>query len=154
MVETLRGFSRLDILCNKSCPADLDTGTLIFVCALRHKESYNNGDYMPDDCKFQRQIITLNLIYKWDYTCVFDGHPPSKKRHENQRRRECEDSAIINSTIIAIQAHICKRCYVKYTVAPIEADMQIGRSREGTVTVCCDSNETTYGNCRVVFVDS
>ena len=83
MEDTLCGFSRLDILCNKSRPADFDTGTLIFFCALRHKEAYNNGDYMPAAREFQRQIITLKLIHKWDYTCVFDGLPPTKKRPEH-----------------------------------------------------------------------
>ena len=37
------GFSTLDIL--RSRPADIDTGTLIFVCALRHKEVFNEGGY-------------------------------------------------------------------------------------------------------------
>ena len=51
-------------------PVDIDTGTLIYVCALRHKDVYNAGDYLPAAAEFQRQIISLNLLYKWDVTLV------------------------------------------------------------------------------------
>ena len=39
------GFFMLEIL--GSCPADIDTATLIFACALRHKQMYNEGGYPP-----------------------------------------------------------------------------------------------------------
>jgi hypothetical protein len=46
------GFSTLDIL--RSRPADIGTGTLIFVCALRHKEAYDAGDYVPRRPRIRR----------------------------------------------------------------------------------------------------
>ena len=46
------GFSNLEI--RRSCLVDIDTGTLVFVCALRHKEAYNAGDYVPAAREFQR----------------------------------------------------------------------------------------------------
>ena len=67
-------FSKLEILRNH--PADANTGILIFIGALRHNEAYNGGGYIFAACEFQRQIIALNLLYKWDYTLVFDGHLP------------------------------------------------------------------------------
>ena len=48
------GFSKLEIL--RSRPADTKTGTLIFVCALLHKEVCNMGRYLPVLHKFQRKI--------------------------------------------------------------------------------------------------
>lgn len=48
------GFANLAALHNRFRPADIDTGTLIFVCALRHKEAYNAGDYVPAAREFQR----------------------------------------------------------------------------------------------------
>ena len=32
--------------------AVIDAGTLIFVCALRHKETHGNGDYVPTASEF------------------------------------------------------------------------------------------------------
>ena len=58
--STHYGFANLAIL--RSFPASVDTCTLRFVCALR-----------------QRQVISMNLLYKWDYTLEFDGIPPTKK---------------------------------------------------------------------------
>ena len=63
---------------NMRCPVDIDACTLIFVCATRHKEVYNSGDYVPAAREFQRQLIILDLIHRWDYTLVFDGCPTNK----------------------------------------------------------------------------
>ena len=42
------GFHTLDVLRGEARhPVDIDTGTLIFVCALRHKVAYNSGNYVP-----------------------------------------------------------------------------------------------------------
>ena len=82
--STRYGFADLAIL--RSFPASVDTGTLLFVCALWHKDAFNAGDYIPSVAEFQRQIITMNLLYKWDYTLVFDRMPPTEKRHEHCRR--------------------------------------------------------------------
>ena len=51
-------------------PDDIDTGTLVFSCALRHKEAYNTGDHVPVTREFQHQLILLYRIHKWDYTPV------------------------------------------------------------------------------------
>ena len=57
MDESFHGFLNLDILRNKCLPADIDTGTLVFVCALRHREAFNSGNYTPSAREFQRQMI-------------------------------------------------------------------------------------------------
>ena len=60
--STRVGFDKLALL--RGRPVDIDTGTLIYTCALRHKDAFNAGDYLPAAGKFQRQIIALNLLYK------------------------------------------------------------------------------------------
>ena len=51
--STRYGFANLEIL--RSFPASIDTGTLLFVWALRHKEAYNAGRYLPALREFQRK---------------------------------------------------------------------------------------------------
>ena len=41
---TRYGFANLAIL--RSFPASIDTGTLVFICVLRHKEAYSAWDYI------------------------------------------------------------------------------------------------------------
>ena len=41
------GFSKLSVFNDKCRRVDIDTGTLIFVCALCHKEDCIVGDYIP-----------------------------------------------------------------------------------------------------------
>ena len=154
MEETQHGFSQLAILLDGIRRVDLDTGTLCYVCALRHKEAFNAGNYTPSARDFQAQIITLRLVHRWDFTCVFDGRPPPAKRHEHTRRRQHNDGVVMTSTFIAICANICRNRFLPYVVAPLEADMQIGRRSEGTVAVCRDSDEVAYGNRLTVIVDS
>ena len=55
-------LSTLKILCSRL--DDIDTGTLILVYALRHKEAYNGVYYIHVAREFQHQIIALNLLYK------------------------------------------------------------------------------------------
>ena len=76
MSDTRTGFSKLSMLQDKKTPADLDTGTLIFVCTLRNKHAYQMGDYRPVVQELQRKIIVMKKIYKWQFVCVFDGHSP------------------------------------------------------------------------------
>ena len=48
MEEQRVGFARLAALRGEARRhADVDAGTLIFVCALLHKEAYDKGDYVP-----------------------------------------------------------------------------------------------------------
>ena len=56
MVRTCVGFSKLEIL--RSCLIDIDTGTLVCVCALYPRAVFNT------DGEFQGQIISMNLLYK------------------------------------------------------------------------------------------
>ena len=146
------GFEKLGLL--RGRPVDTDTGTLIYVCALRHKDAYNAGDYLPAAAEFQRQIISLNLLYKWDVTLVFDGRPPDEKRHEHARRRGDGDHIIIKAEFIAMCVLVCKRHFVGFIVSPAEADMQVGKMQPDAVVVCRDSDEVAYGNRTVVIVDS
>ena len=94
----------------------------------------------------------MDLIYKWNYTLVFDGCPPQEKRHEHQRRRQKEDTVVIKATFIAMCVLICRRRFAKYVVSPAEADMQVGRLRAVdaivAIPVCRDSDEIAYGNRR------
>ena len=145
-------FSKLEILRNKNGQADIDTMTLLVVCALRHKEAYNAGNYIPAAREFQRQVISMNLVHRWDFVLVFDGHPPKIKEHEHARQKSKDDSIRINATFIAIFIRVCKRHFVRYIVAPEEADMQVGRTRG--VPVCRDADLIAYGHSTVVFVDN
>ena len=64
------GFDKLGLLRGRL--VDIDTDTLLCTCALRHMDTYNTGNYLPIVSKFQRQIISFNLLYKLDFTLVFD----------------------------------------------------------------------------------
>ena len=118
--NTWFGFSKLAVL--DRFPASIGTGGLVFLCAHRHKEAYNSGDYLPAAREFQRLIITFNLLHRWQYSLVFGG------------------GVIINAEFIGICILICKRHFVKFIVAPAEADMQVGWSSDGVVPVCRDSD--------------
>ena len=146
------GFDTLDVL--RGVPVDIDTGTLIYACALRHKDAFNAGDYLPAAAEFQRQIISLNLLYKWDFTLVFDGPRPEEKRHENARRSGNDAHIDIKAEFIAMCVVVCQRHFFRFIVSPAEADMQVGRTRPEAVVVCRDSDEIAYGNRIVVIVDS
>ena len=115
------GFSNLEILF--SCSVDIDKGTLVFACILLHNYTFNAGNYMPAVGEFQRQIISMTLHYKLNYTLVLDIQLPKEKRHDHQRRHEREISAVVDATFIAICVRICKRHFVRFIVAPAEADM-------------------------------
>ena len=149
--STRFGSANLAIL--RTFPASIDTGTLLFVCAFRHKDAFNAGDYIPSAREFQRQIVTMNLLYKWDYTLVFDGMPPTEKRHEHCRRQR-KGSLTMTAEFISVCILICKRHFVKFIVAPAEADMQVGRTADGGIPVCRDSDDIAFGNFTVVIVDS
>ena len=150
--STRYGFADLAIL--RGFPASADTGTLLFVCAFRHKDAFVAGDYIPAAREFQRQIISMNLLYKWEYTLVFDGVPPTEKRHEHRRRQSKQGSLTMTAEFISICILICKRHFVKFVVAPAEADMQVGRTADGGIPVCRDSDDIAFGNYTVVIVDS
>ena len=153
MEETQYGFSRLMILRNGSRRVEIDTGTLVFICALRHKEAFNASNYLPSAQEFHRQILILHHIHRWDFICVFDGCPPAAKRHEHTRRKSREGGIVVNSTFISICANVCRRNFIPFVVTPLEADMQVGRTREGSVAVCRDSDLVAYGNRLTVIVD-
>ena len=132
--------------------AHIDAGGVVYICALRHKVPYDDGDYVPAAREFCRTLISFELNYEWDFVLVFDGCPPEEKRHEHQRRRARAGGVRIDATFIAMCVQICRARCVEYVVSPAEADMQVGRHDRG-VPVCCDSDEVGYGNKLVVIVD-
>jgi len=153
MSEALAGFSQLTELQDKNNPADFDAGTLKFICALRHKAPYLTGNYLPAVSEFQRQLIVLQLVYDWNFTCILDGVSPIEKQHEHSRRQEKEDRIEIKSTYIAMCAKVCDSCFIPYVVSPLEADMQVGRRREGTIAITRDSDLIAYGHKRIIMID-
>ena len=82
--STRYGFANLTIL--RSFLASIDTSTLLFVYAIRHKDAYNAGNYIPSAKEFQRQIIAMNLLHKWDYTLVFNGCGDAAVRERRRPR--------------------------------------------------------------------
>ena len=67
------GFEKLDFLSgDKRLHADIDAMTLEFVVAIRHKEAFNRRIYAPSAADFQRQIVVLKQVHKWDFTLIFD----------------------------------------------------------------------------------
>ena len=146
------GFEKFDFL--RGRPVDIDTVTLIYVCALRHKDEYNAGNYLPAAVELQHQIISLNLLYKLETTLVFDRQPPDEKRHEHARRRGDDSHVVIKAEFIAMCVLLFKRHFVRFIVSPAEADMQACKIQTEAVVVCRDSDEIAYGNRTVVIVDS
>lgn len=153
--ETKRDFSKLTMLSGqkRKC-VDIDTGTLLFICALRHKVPYLAGDYLPAACEFLRQTIVFDVVHEWDCTYIFDGVPPPEKAPEHERRQLREDSITINSTYIAMCAKICRQRCINYTVAPKEADMQVGRRDKSAIVLTRDGDIVAYDNPITVIVDS
>jgi 5'-3' exonuclease len=149
MESTITGFEKLKVLRNRSI--DIDSGTLIYTCAFRHRTAYNAGDYLPAVREFQRTLIVLTKIEKWNInTVVFDGVPPEEKAHEHRRRRQKADSIVITSTFIAMCVKVCKKLFINYVVAPQEADMQVCRRDDNTILVCRDSDGVAYGHTYIV----
>ena len=148
------GFERLEELKDGNEKGEIDTGILIYVCALMHREAYNAGDCIPAVREFQHLLVILTNIHKWRYTLIFDGIPPPEKEHEHRRRREKENSIAITSNYILMCIEVCKRRFIPYVVAPVEADSQVCRHDKPANAVCRDSDELAYGLLKVVIVDS
>jgi len=141
MTEQSVGFAELNKWLHKSkTPIDIDTGTLLFVCAYRHRHAYNAGDYLPSVLAFHRQLIILSVVNKWKFTAILDGASPAEKAFEHQRRVDKEGSISINSTYIAMCAKVCRTMFIDFVVAPEEADMQVGRRSNSTTAMGCDSD--------------
>ena len=132
----ISGFDHLEQLKDGANIADIDTGTLIYTCALINKETYMTGNYTAAVREFQRQIIILTRVQKWKVMCVFDGHPPPEKQYEHQRRKDKSDAIIITSEFIAMCAKVCKESFIPFIVAPAEADMQVCRQNNLAIAVC------------------
>jgi len=155
MTEQSVGFAELTEWLHKSKrPIDIDTGTLLFVCAYRHRHAYNLGDYLPSVRAFQRLLIVLSVVYKWKFTAILDGTSPAEKAFEHQRRGDKEDSITINSTYIAMCAKVCRTMFIDFVVAPEEADMQVGRRDKSTIAMGCDGDLIAFGNKIVVMMDN
>jgi hypothetical protein len=76
---------------------DIDAGTLIFTCALEHRETFNQGIYKPAVTSFLGKLVVLRTAYEWDFTIVFDGLSPPEKAPEHARRdrKKDEDGNVI-----------------------------------------------------------
>lgn len=132
---------------------DIDSGSLLFVCAIAHKETYSNQIYEPAVAEFLGLLITLRTSYRWDFTVIFDGQPPKEKAPEHERRKKRDDGIVITSLFIGMCVNVCRRYYINYVVAPCEADVQVGR-RHSAIAVTRDSDLIAYGNEQVLIVDS
>ena len=67
MPSTKTGFDLLTpLLHDEKNPADMDMGTLVYVCALTHKSTYNDGNYIPALREFQRRLTILTSVYNID----------------------------------------------------------------------------------------
>ncbi|KAL3768178.1 hypothetical protein ACHAWO_006548, partial [Cyclotella atomus] len=167
MSDSYMGFSRLRSLISpeshaisddsRKIKADIDTGTLLYVCALKHRIAYNAGDYTHSVAEFHRQIVSLRVVYKWDMTIIFDGCPPPEKSPEHDRRKSKGDDGnniIITSEFIALCAHACKRYFHNFVVSPAEADMQVCRRDPTAIAVTRDSDLVAYGLKTIVIVDN
>ncbi|KAL7453440.1 hypothetical protein ACHAWC_006850 [Mediolabrus comicus] len=155
MADQLTGFDKLTKwLKKKGLSIDLDTGTLLYCCANRHKIPYAAGDYVPAVRAFQRMLIVLDVVNKWKFTSILDGKSPEEKLHEHARRQNKEGSIRITSTYIAMCAKVCREMLLDYVVAPEEADMQVGRRNNNIIAMGCDSDLIGYGHRFVVVIDS
>eukprot|EP00978_Attheya_sp_CCMP212_P007163 scaffold16657_cov41-Attheya_sp.AAC.1 len=140
---TLKGFASISSLKDKVVPVDVDfdTGSLVYVCALRNRTTFESGDYLPAVREFQKQLMGPMFLYKWALLLVFDGEPPEEKRFEHDRRKKKSDGIVITSVYI-----FCKHYQIPYVVSAQEADMQVGRQRKGAVIVTNDGDLVAYGN--------
>ena len=155
MADQLTGFHKLTSWLNKKgLRIDLDTGTLLYCCAVRHKIPYEAGDYGPSVRAFQRLLIVLHVVNKWTFTSILDGKSPEEKLHEHARRQNREGSIKITSTYIAMCAKVCREMLLDYVVAPEEADMQVGRRHSNIIAMGRDSDLIGYGHRLVVMIDS
>ena len=152
--DTRKGFSTIDFLADGKVQADLDAGTLVFVCALRHRQEYEAGVYLPATREFLRMMILLRKVHKWSFRVVFDGVPPPEKRYEHERRNQ-QDGLRITSLFEAHCIHVCKRMNIPYIVAASEADVQVCKHLDyNGVAITRDSDILAYGNLRVLLIDS
>ena len=90
----------------------------IYTCALRHKGAYDAGDYLLASGEFQRQIISFNLLYKWDFTLGFDGKIPEEKRHKHVLYRGDDNHIDINAEFIVMCVVVCKWHCIRFIVFP------------------------------------
>ena len=154
LTDTIHGFDNLHLLRDRKNKVDLDAGTLVFVSALRNRETYSQGIYKFAAAEFQRELMCLVEVYRWDIRVIFDGKPPTEKRFEHARRRDREDGVEITSLFIAFCIEVCKVMCVPYMVAAGEADVQVGKQRDGAIAATRDSDLLAYGNKRVILIDN
>eukprot|EP00978_Attheya_sp_CCMP212_P042561 scaffold261597_cov55-Attheya_sp.AAC.1 len=122
----LKGFASISSLKDKAVPVDFDTGSLVYVCALRNRTTFKSGDYLPAVREFQKQLMGPMFLYEWDLLLVLDGEPPEEKRFEHERWKKKSDGIVITSVYIAMLTKLCKHYQIPYVVSAQEADMQVG----------------------------
>ena len=62
MADSRFSFSKLTGLQDTKDLIDIDSSTLVFLCAPKYKDAYNAGNYIPAVREFYHQIIVLNLM--------------------------------------------------------------------------------------------
>eukprot|EP00978_Attheya_sp_CCMP212_P014184 scaffold36080_cov41-Attheya_sp.AAC.1 len=152
----LKGFTSITSLRDKAIPVDFDTGLLVYVCALRTQDEYEDGNYVPAPVKeFQKALMVPIFLYKWDLLLVFDGQPPEQKRFEHERRKKKAGGIAITSLYIAMLTKLCITLQIPYVITPLEADMQVSRGhRKGAAAVTRDGDLVAYDHNQIFIIDS
>eukprot|EP00978_Attheya_sp_CCMP212_P027788 scaffold93977_cov62-Attheya_sp.AAC.3 len=104
----LKPFASISSLRDKVIPVDFDTGSLVYVCVIRHKVVFKDGDYLPAVSEFHKVIIAPIFLYKWHLLLIFDGVPPEEKRFEHMRQKK-SGGLTLTSLYIAMLTKLCER---------------------------------------------
>ena len=89
MTSAKAGFDLLNPLLQGDETTDVDMGTLVYVCALKHKNTYNGGNYTPALREFHRRLTILTTLHGWKMNCIFD-----MGRHHQKKDTNMQDVAI------------------------------------------------------------
>ena len=109
--STKTGFDSLSLLLHdEKSPTDVDVGTLTCICALAHRSTHDDGNYVPDLREFQRRLALLTLSCGWKVNCVFDIELPHEKRHDHVQFINLVCSISIASRLILMCAEECWGC--------------------------------------------
>ena len=76
--------------------ADINSGRLIFTCALVHKAAFKVKNYIPALGEFKKRLMILTTLHRWRYTTILDGRLPTEKRHKHER---CRAKALVDDGV-------------------------------------------------------
>ena len=124
---------------------------------------FNAGDCLFVLGELQHSIISMNLLYRWDYTLIFGGCP-SKEKKRNVTNTNCgmnkKTISIVFSTpslpifatymcvifVTEILLVFCVSCRGRY--------MQVGNIQTKALPLCGDLKYITFSNHLVLFVNN